>query len=166
MTILKRTLAVATALTLAVSASAATLVAQSPNFAGRWELNAAKSDFGMMASQAPSKSTLTITQTPGAVKVAQSMTRAQGEMSSTTEYTLDGKQASSTAPDGAPVTNTARMDGETLEIGTKMTRQGAEIVQLGRWTLSADGNTLTVDQNVTSPMGAMTMKLVYDKKNS
>lgn len=163
MQILKRTLAVAATLLVAAGAPAV-VAAQSPNFSGRWELSPAKSNFGDMAAGAPTKSTMVIVQSPGAVKVDQSMTTPQGDMKSATEYTLDGKQSTSSAPDGSPMTHTARMDGETLEIATKIAMQGADIVRLGRWTLSPDRNTLTIDLNLTTPMGATKMKLVYDKK--
>jgi len=159
MQILTRTLAAAAALTIAATAQA-----QAPNFAGQWELNATKSDFGPMAAQAPSKIAMTVTQTATSVKVAQAMTTPQGDLNSTSEYTLDGKQTTSTGPDGSPVLNSAKLDGPVLAIETKMSRQGMDITRVSRWTLAPDGKSITVDQNLATPMGAMSMKIVFDKK--
>ena len=160
MQILKRTLAVVAAVTLTAGA----VQAQAPNFAGQWELNAAKSDFGQMAGQAPTKITMTVEQTATTVKVAQAMATPQGDMNTSTEYGLDGKQTSSPGPQGMTMLSTAKFDGPVLAIESKMSREGMDMTRITRWTLAPDGKSLTVDQNLVTPMGPFAMKLVFDKK--
>jgi hypothetical protein len=42
--------------------------------------------------------------------------------------------------------------------------QGTEILIKANWTLSADGATLTQSAHVTSPMGEMDQKAIYEKQ--
>ena len=160
MQILKRTFAAAAAVTLVAAAAQA----QSKDFSGQWEMNAAKSDFGPMAGQGPSKITMTVTQSTTTVKVAQAMSTPQGDLNQSTDYTLDGKEATSNGADGQPVTSSAKLDGDALVINSKLSRQGMDITRVSHWTLSPDGKSLTVSQDLVTPMGAMSMKLVFDKK--
>ena len=158
---LTRTLAAA-ALTL--SAVAAPAQPKAPDFTGQWELNVAKSDFGPMAAQAPTKASMTITQNATTLKFAQAVSSPMGDQSSTQELTLDGKEQTVNGADGQPATSSASVAGDTLVLSSKMQRQGMDITAVSRWTLSPDGKLLTIDRQLATPMGALTMKLVYDKK--
>lgn len=163
MQILKRTLTTFAALTVAATAAHAQA---KPDFSGTWEMNASKSDFGPLAGagQAPSKITMTVTQTTTTVKVVQAMSTAQGDVNQTSDYTLDGKEATSNAADGQPQTIAATMDGGVLVIRSKFSREGADITRTSRWTLAPDGKSLVVDQALGTPMGPMAFKVVFEKK--
>ena len=161
MQILKRSLAAAA---LVVCSAAASAQPKAPDFSGQWELNVGKSDFGQMAQMAPTKATLTVTQSGSAIKLVQAVSTPMGDQNNTQEFALDGQDHTVPGMDGQPATAAAKVDGEAVVMNTKMSRQGADITMISRWSLSPDGKTLTVARDIASPMGAMTMKLVYDKK--
>ena len=174
MQILKRTLAVVFSVSLAAAPALAqqpvskdASAAKAPDFSGQWELNVAKSDFGPMAQQgaAPTKGSLTVTQSGAALKMAQSTSTPMGDQNSTQELTLDGQEHTMNGADGQPVTASAKVDGDALVVNSKLNRGGMDITLVSRWTLSPDGKTITVDRQILgTPMGTMTMKLVYEKK--
>jgi len=162
---LKRTLATLAVFAVsAVSATAVTAQSKAPDFSGQWELNPTKSDFGPMAQQAPTKGTLTITQTASSLKYSQAITTPMGDQTNSQEFPLDGTDHTATGMDGQPATSSAKVDGEAVVVNTKMQREGADITMASRWTLSPDGKVLTIDRQIGTPMGPLTMKLVYDKK--
>ena len=156
---LKRTLAAA-ALTL-VAATTAVAQAKAPDFSGTWEMNVAKSELGPMAG-AVTKVNFTVEQTPTTLKFTQNISTVQGDRTQSQEFTLDGKEVTETAPTGQTVVRSAKVDGDALLLVGKV--QGTEQGQTSRWTLGPDGKTMTVDQNISSPMGALTLKFVFDKK--
>jgi hypothetical protein len=158
MQILKRTF-VAAALLFATT-SAASAQAKAPDFSGQWELNAAKSDLGP-AAQFITKLAFTVEQTPATIKFTQNVTTPQGDRSNSQEFTLDGKEVAEDTPQG-PAVRSAKVDGDAIVFVGKL--KSGEGSQNSRWTLAPDGKTMQIDQSITGPMGAMTMKLVLDKK--
>ena len=170
MQILKRTLAVvftaalAAAPTFAQAVSKDAATAKAPDFSGQWELNVAKSDFGPMAQQAPTKGTMSITQSATSLKFTQSVSTPMGDQNITQEFTLDGQEHTMNGADGQPVTSAAKFDGDALVVNSKLNRQGMDITQVSRWTLSPDGKAISVDRQLATPMGPMSLKLVFDKK--
>ena len=89
----------------------------------------------------------------------------------TATYSLDGKElkVEMDGPNGKmPVTfkGTQEADG-SLKLSSSRTFSGGmgEITMTTKetWTLSADGKTLTVDRENTTPRGAQTSKLVFTK---
>ena len=161
MQILKRTFAAA----LLVAATAGAASAQkAPDFSGQWELNVAKSDFGPMAQAAPTKASMTITQNGAAIKLAQAVSSPMGDQNNTQDLTVDGQEHAVTGGDGQPTATTVKAEGDAIVMNTKMSRQGMDITMNSRWTLSPDGKQLIVDRQIGTPQGALTMKLVYDKK--
>ena len=170
MQILKRTLAVvftaalAAAPTFAQAVSKDASTAKAPDFSGQWELNVAKSDFGPMAQQSPTKVSMTVTQSGSSLKFAQAASTPMGDQNITQEFTLDGQEHTMNGADGQPVTSSAKFEGDALVVNSKLNRQGMDITQVSRWTLAPDGKTMTVDRQLATPMGAMAMKLVFEKK--
>jgi hypothetical protein len=143
------------ALGLAAGAQAKT------NFSGDWKLNVDKSDFGPMPP--PTSMTSKIDHADPSMKVATSMSSPQGEMSYDAKYTTDGKENANTmGPMEAKTTMT--WDADDLTVTTKLDAGGTEIAIKGKWSLSADGKTLTQTAHVTSPQGEVDVKYVFDKQ--
>ncbi len=159
MKILRFTLAAA-ALTLSTAAAGAQ--ATLPNFAGTWEINASKSNFGQFPL--PAKYTMTIEQTAATIKATQVMAGPNGDFTTNLDYALDGKPTTGPGFGGSTATNTATLDATGLAVKTKIAMQQGEMNQTVKWTLSADGKMLTIDQGMTSQMGEMSFKIVLDKK--
>ena len=140
-----------------------TTSAAAPNFAGTWEMNAAKSDFGQFP--APSKLTMTVEQSATSLKSVQAMSTQQGDVNTTIDLSLDGKETTGTGMMGATTKSVAKIDGGALVVDTKVSMQGAEMTQASKWSLSPDGKQLTVAQSLNGPMGALAFTIVLDKKN-
>jgi hypothetical protein len=51
-------------------------------------------------------------------------------------------------------------------IESKREVQGMEIVQRERWTLSADGQTITIANHVETPQGAFDISIVLEKQST
>jgi hypothetical protein len=90
---------------------------------------------------------------------------------STNTYTLDGKESTIEveSPMGKmPVKLTGKWDGGKLVLSSSRTFSGqnGEVTSTTKdtWSLSADGNTLTVDAESTSPRGTTSTQKVYAKK--
>jgi len=124
---------------LFVTAFATSMIAQSkPNFSGTWKLNLAKSDFGPLP--APDSRTDVIDHNDPTMKINTSQSGGQGDMTATLTYTTDGKEA-------------------------KLMFNDAEVTIKSVWTLSEDGKTLTQDSHITSPMGELDQKQVFEKQD-
>ncbi len=149
----------ATLITFAASTAGAQAV---PNYAGIWEMNVAKSNFGQFP--APSKNIMTVEQTATSIKVSQVLSTPNGDITQHQEYGLDGKPTTGTGFGGATSTTIAKLDAAGLSSSTKVSTPQGELNQTSKWTLSADGKTLNVDQGMTSPMGVLAFHIVFDKK--
>jgi len=156
----RRTLAAAAVIT--VSAAAASAQPKTPDFSGQWELNTGKSDLGPAAGMI-TKITFTVAQTPANIKFTQAVSTVQGDQTSSQDYTLDGKETEGAGPGGMTIVRSAKFAGDTIVILGKM-KDAADQGQTSRWTLAPDGKTMLIQQQISSPMGAMSMKLVFDKK--
>jgi major membrane immunogen (membrane-anchored lipoprotein) len=157
--------ALAAFMLVACAASAAA----KPNFSGTWALDAAKSD----GLRGPSSVTMTVKQDGDKLDVTRQIKDQQGDRTTNDTYTADGKEGEFTMQmmgNSQKGKRTAKWsaDGTTLEIRETATieRQGqtVDIETVSKWSLSADGKTLTVDQTRTSPMGAQSSKRVFNKQ--
>ena len=143
--------------------SATTLSAQSkPNFSGEWTLVPAKSDFGMMPP--PSSGVQKVTHNEPQLKVVSTQTSDQGTNTTESTYTTDGKECVNKGFMDSEMKSTAKWDGDVLVIDSKMDMQGNAITITNRWTLAADGKSLTVAMHFASPMGEGDVKMLYEKK--
>jgi len=151
--------------TLAVALLAAAfglLQAQAkPNFSGTWKLNTAKSDFGAMP--APDSRTDKITHDDPALTDSLTQSGQMGEVNAELKYSTDGKETTNTVR-GNEVKSTAKWEGDELAIAGKAQFNGADVTLTDRWSLSADGKTLTILRHVNSPMGETDQKIVLEKQ--
>lgn len=148
-----------TAFTLLVAAAGA--VQAKPNFSGDWKLNADKSDFGPLPP--PTSMAMKIDHADPDLKVTTSISGQQGDMTVDAKYNTEGKE---TTNQFGPMQSksTANWEGDDLVVKTKIDANGTEIAVNGKWTLSADGKTLTQTQHVNSPQGEMDLKYVLEKQ--
>jgi hypothetical protein len=141
------------------------------NFSGTWTLDKSKSE-GLPA--AIKDQVLTVKQDGDKLTIDSKLTTEQGEQTNTDTYTLDGKPADFTGkgPGGleGKGKRTAKWsaDGNGIEVTEDVvfdTPQGEVTVNYVRkWSLAADGKSLTIDMDVTSPMGTQHIKRVLVKK--
>lgn len=160
----RRKLSIALVAILAMTAMAA-MAADKPDFSGSWKLNAAKSDFGQFP--APDKLDMKVDHKEPALNVTISQVNQMGERTTDSKYTTDGKECVNGEGRGQS-TSTLAWDGAVLVIKStrKFSRDGEEMEIKGedRWTLSADGKTLTAEMKMSTPMGDIVMKRVLDKQ--
>jgi hypothetical protein len=89
----------------------------------------------------------------------------QREIVTDLAYTMDGAPCKNVIR-GEEFTGTAQWEGDTLLIESKREVQGMEIIQRERWTLSADGQTLTIGNHIQTPQGAFDITIVLEKQLS
>jgi hypothetical protein len=172
------------ALTLAFCMLAIGVYAQkAPDFSGKWTLDAAKSKLGERNNI--ESQTLTVTHTANDLKVETATKRTAppagapgggggrmgGGADGAATYTLDGKEVKSetAGPGGTtvPVTTSAKLDGGKLVLSSSrtFTTPNGPITATSKetWELGADGKTLTVTTERTSPRGTDTTTKVFVK---
>lgn len=168
--------------------SVAAFAQKAPNFSGVWNLDAAKSQLGERSRV--ETMVLTVTQTDKDLKVDTATTRKappadapQGAMGrgfggnrafggdGTVVYSLDGKETTVEVdgPNGKiPVKYKAGFEGGKANLSSSRTFTGpmGEITMTTKetWSLSADGKTLTVVRDQTTPRGTNTSTMVFVKK--
>jgi hypothetical protein len=132
-----------------------------PNFSGNWKLNTAKSDFGAMP--APDSRTDIITHEDPDLKDSYTQSGQMGELTAEMKYSTDGKETTNSVR-GNQIKTTAKWDGDELAIAGKTQFNGADVTLSDRWSLSADGKTLTIQRHVNSPLGETNQKIVLEKQ--
>ncbi len=138
---------------------------QKPNFGGKWELDKIKS----FSNPPGLEQSATITQTGDQVTFDTKVkTGAGGEQKITESYTLDGKEVDfkPAAPPNATGKRTASWlpNGRGLLIKDETAVDGKVVSTVTRkWTLAADGKTLTVDYYVDRANGSFESKRVFNK---
>ena len=147
---------------LAVLALAALPALAKPNFSGDWKLNTSKSTFGQMP--APDSMTHKITHDDPKLSTVTKQSGQMGEFEMHASYTTDGKESTNEGFQGSTTKSVAKWDGDTLVIDSKGQFGDNEFTMTQKWTLSADGKTLTVVQVFKSAMGEGEAKLIFDKQ--
>ena len=157
---------------LFVAASVVSVFAQTPNFSGTWKLDTDRSEISTPAGRRGGRRGGRGGGTPDALVITQTATeltieRSTGNQSGTLTYTLEG-ESSIPAGRGGNRTITSHWDGATLvsEGSQELSFGGGvgitiEVRELR--SLSADGQTLTVEVTRTTPRGANVNTLVYTK---
>jgi hypothetical protein len=142
-----------------------------PDFSGRWELNAAKSE----CVPPDTKHSMTVKQTGDRLEVVTKITGPQGDRTVNDTYTVDGKQtdftpamlAGGTAKNGLRTASWSA-DGkgmDVLEQADVETPQGADKIKGKRiWRLSEDGKVLTIEIDLAGEKGPIKGKRVYQKQ--
>ena len=144
--------------------------AQSNDFAGTWVLDAAKSEGVMQGVE----ETMTVKQEKDKFVVESKMKSPRGERTMNMDFAADGKEGDFTArmmQNEIKGKRTAKWGGDskTLELTEKAdfpTPDGgtANVQTWRKWTLSADGKTLTSEETRTGPRGEQKSKRVYNRQ--
>lgn len=139
------------------------------DFSGAWKLNESKSELGQFGARGVANKIM-IEQKTDVVSLAKTATNFQGEEATTTEVlSFDGKEAESLVFGAAKRKAKLKWssDGQNMLVSATIAfeRQGQtlDISITETWSLSADGKTLTVASNMTTPQGEISTKAVYDK---
>ena len=150
---------IALLLALAIPASVS---AQAPNLSGTWVLQADKSDFGPMPG--PTSRTDVIDHQEPKLTVKRSLVTPNGPVSSELVYAIDGKEWKNTTVDGNQLTSTLKWDGAVLVISTLANTPNGEATITDRFSLSADGKTMTQDRVIGIQGQELTQKMVLAKQ--
>jgi hypothetical protein len=152
----------------AAAAFALPSLAQNAKLNGTWKLNASKSDFGQFPP--PASETDVISINGADFKQQVSSESARGKSQYTRACTIDGKDTPLT-PDNpnahiGPVVLSKILcawDGGSLVITEGFQMQGADGTDKLTYSVSPDGNTLTLTSQISSPTMNMNRKMVYDR---
>lgn len=146
-----------------MKAAGATMAATGakPNYSGTWKLNVAKSDFGPIPG--PDTRTDVIEHNDPILKVSTSQDGAQGKQQYTLNMTTDGKEAINT-PGGLEVKSIGGWEANNLVINVKLKFQDNDVEAKTTWLLSEDGKTMTQNQHLTTAMGELDQKMVFEKQ--
>jgi len=166
------------ALGVVVLLAAAAGHAAAPNLTGTWVLDRDQSEFpqrdgaegkrhgGQRESGGHGQAKLTVAQDGNILKVTRSIARDGKERTFTETYTIDGTEQTSKAHRGTVVTK-ALYDGDRLLVNTShtmTTKEGErQMSRASVWTVSPDGQTLTIQTTMQGPRGERQMKTVYQK---
>jgi hypothetical protein len=146
------------AITLTLAA-ASTGAQQKPNFSGNWKMNQVKSDFG--PAPAPDTFTRKIVHAEPSITIDEVQGSPLGEQATSRKMTTDGKEGTFEVS-GAQVKATAKWDGSALVVVSSVPQIG--ITYNDRMTLSPDGKVLTSTVNLSTPDGAIDVKVVFEKQ--
>lgn len=152
-----------------------------PNLAGTWVLDRSQSEMhkpdaaegkgrhgagGKREGASRGDAKLTVAQDGNTLKVTRSMARDGKERTFTETYTLDGAEHASKGRHGSSITK-ALYDGNRLLVNTSRTMTTKEgerkMSSASVWTVSPDGQTLTIETTMQGPRGERQMKTVYQK---
>jgi hypothetical protein len=140
-----------------------------PDFSGTWVM-----DVNRSFSNPPGlEQTLTVVHTGDQIKVDAKLKTQQGEQTINETYTLDGKETEFAPPGAQPGAKGKRKaswlpDGRGALIEDVVTSDSPNgpvtRKTMRKWTLSADGSTLTVDYYFDDQRGSFEAKRVFVKK--
>ena len=152
------------------SAAAQDGAAPKADFSGTWVLDASKSE-GVPPGV---EQTLVVTQQGDRVEAQNIIKAPEGEQVIKDFFVLDGKETDFTptlfggGTGKGRRTATRAADGRAFDATEQATIPGpdgeAQVKATRRWSLSADGKTLTVEIALNGPMGEYKSKRHYDKK--
>lgn len=141
-----------------------------PDFSGTWVMDKDRS----FSNPPGLEQTLTIVQTGDQIKLESKQKTAQGERLINETYSLDGKEADFLPPGAQPDAKGKRSanwlpDGRIVinDKITSTTPKGPATQEITRkWTLSADGHTLTIDYYIDDQRGSFESKRVFVRRSS
>ena len=128
-----------------------------PDFSGVWKMNREKSKFLAMENIRDIVSK--IEHKEPNVSIFTTITGVDGEQTFEAKYTTDGKETTVEFPFG-PVKATAKWEGDALMVEGKA--EGFNV--RGKYTLSADGKTLTKTSHLSTPNGDVDAIIVLEKQ--
>lgn len=175
---LHRTIATMAVLLLGIGVGAAQA---EPQFAGSWVLDRSQSQFpahegrrhkapdaqNQPSAQHPAPQvTLQVAQQGNTLKITRTMAKGTREHSMTDTIVADGSDQTQQGYRGNVVVRSA-FEGDRLVVThtrTKKTDEGEKTMsRQSVWTLSPDGQVLTIDTTMHSPRGDRAMKTVYQR---
>ncbi|HET9512492.1 MAG TPA: hypothetical protein VFO95_01085 [Gemmatimonadales bacterium] len=133
-------LAVATALPVSIAAQ------DKPNFSGTWVLQTDKSDYGMMPP--PMSRTDIIDHQEPKITIKRTAATGEGENKLDLVYAVDGKPWKNQAGE-QEVTSTLHWEGQELVVVSEVDTPQGLATLTDRWSLSADGKTLTQNRTIS-----------------
>ena len=136
------------------------LAADKPDYSGHWVVDLAKSDFGMVPP--PTKMERDIEHKDPDMSIKSLQVGERGEFKTESKYTTDGKEATIKMRN-REVKVKAVWDGAKLKVNSKFEFTGSEATQDETWSISEDGNTLTIENAIKLPQGEFTTKSVFTK---
>lgn len=138
------------------------------DFSGTWQIDRAKSDFGVFEDRPLSKadSTLVIAHRDPELKIKRTLSlNGQEEVKEFTYYTDERGETNPSTLGVGEVKSKTKWDGDKVVAEAHVTRRGQdgpyELVVTQRWQVSSDGKTLTNTTNISGQLGAQQVKLVY-----
>jgi hypothetical protein len=154
---IKSILGVFTVLALAAASAPA-----KPNFTGDWKLSLAKSSFGDIPG--PDSMTYKVEHADPKITSVSKQSGQMGEIELKSVCTTDAKECTNEGFQGSPWKSVIHWDGDALVVETTGQLGEIEFTSKARWTLSADGKTLTVAQTIGTSMGEFSQTLVFEKQ--
>ena len=157
----------------AVFALSLIAVSAKADFNGTWNLDQSRS-IGLPPG---TNQIMIVTQTGERIDLETKIINAQGERSIKDSYTIDGREADF-VPQGPQGPNgkgkrkstwLPRGNGIVVEEDMMVPGQGGATInvkQIRKWTLSPDGQTLTIDMFIDNPNGSFEVKRIFIKKTS
>jgi hypothetical protein len=153
-----------TSILFALLAATLLVAAQKPSFSGKWKFDKDRS----FSNPAGFDQTMTVTHEGDQVKLEAVVKTARGEQNITEAYSLDGKEAEfkpANPPNAQGKRKAAWLpNGRSFLISDEASVDGKTVSQVARkWTLSADGRSLTVDYFIDDARGSFETKRVFNK---
>lgn len=139
--------------------SAVVLWGQTPNLSGVWKVNAEQSK---MMGRAPSNYLMIIEQQGSKISGTIGIWTERGEQRSSFTYDTGGKPSMNQYR-GLPMRTVASWKGGTLALESKVAGTRPASIS-GKYTLSSDGNTLTVETVMSSNGRDRQQTLVFEKQ--
>jgi hypothetical protein len=133
-----------------------------PNFTGDWKLNSSKSTFGDVPG--PDSMTIKVTHADPKITNVAKQSGQMGEIEIKTVCTTDGKECTNEGFQGSSTKSVMKWDGDVLAVETAGKFGEMDFTMKQKWSLSGDGKTLTLAQNISTAMGDFTQTLVFDKQ--
>lgn len=159
-----RTKTLITGCGLLMAVACLALAAGNANFSGKWTLDKTRS----FSNPAGLEQTMTITHEGDLIKLEAHVKTARGAQEVKESYTLDGKE-SEFSPSSPPNAKGKRKvswlpNHQGIVINDETSVDGKVVSQVTRkWTLSADGKSLTVDYFFDDQRGSFEAKRVFNK---
>jgi hypothetical protein len=145
---------------MALTAAAQTKPA--PNFSGYWKLDVEKSDFG--GAPAPESAGYVIRHIGGKL----TFDYTQDSHTTRVDVTTDGQERMTDSNADAEVWARAFWEGPVLVFEARQRPRPAHEVPAikwtSRWKLSASGQTLTIERQITGPQAQLTQVLVFNRE--
>jgi hypothetical protein len=132
-----------------------------PNFTGTWKMDSDRSDFGQIPK--PASFVRKVEHEDPKLHVVTNFTTPNGDAVTDVKYTTDGKDSVNTVRGGEWKSN-VNWDGNSIEVASKRTINGAEVTTKERWTLTSKGKVLTVVNNTVTPQATITFTVVMNKE--